>query len=124
MSLSQFNAISTFFFFTGNVFIKLFSTKIWGVYCSIPVSLEVPSQGLARPCRGCSQASQGLCESTACIFGCALEKMSLRLESQVASPFSWEFPVAVWGRWLENGLFWLPGSDLARKGHKLFSNTN
>lgn len=64
----------------------------------------------------------GLFESTVCIFCCALEKMSLRLELQAAKPFSCELPlVPLWGWWLENGLFWLSGSDLARKGHKLFS---
>lgn len=58
---------------------------------------EVPSQGLASPCLGCSQASQGLFESTVCIFCCALEKMSLRLEFRAAEPFSCELPLVPLG---------------------------
>lgn len=106
----------SFYFFYRKFFRKTFFHQNLGCFCNIRIALVVPSQRLVCPGLVCSQASQGLLDSTVCIFCCALEKMSLRLELQATIPCSCELTlVPVRGGWLETGF---SGSDLARKGHK------
>lgn len=79
MSLSQLNAVSNFFFFYRKFFCNTFFHQNLGVFA---ISL-LPSWCQVRACLPwplCSQASRGLLDSTVCVFCCALERMSLRLE--------------------------------------------
>jgi hypothetical protein len=98
VSLSQFNAVSTFSY--RKIFHKtFFPPKPRGDFCNILVLVVVPSQRLLFLPLLCSQASQGLFDSTVYTFCCVLEKVGLGLEFKVAVPFSCELPlVPIWGR--------------------------
>lgn len=113
----------SFYYFYRKFFRKTFFHQNLGCFCNILIGLVVPSQRLVCPGLVCSQASQGLLDSTVCIFCCALEKMSLRLEFQATIPFSCELtPSSSLGRVAGNRLFWLRPSP--KRPQIFFSNTH